>query len=430
MNKNILFFICLFLFEKKIQTTDLVPGPDSSKKVFYLPMKKDHKYGDDICYYRQEIDEKHDYIVYYVKPCEKGRYCETEVENQPFGFCRDVPTNAIDFPTYEGDCTSNGECPNNLFCDGKCKSDCSDSQISFLSDIDSFCKPSGTKTNDDGKHCRMYSYRIGNNDPKQIESSETTYGKYPGLPKQCGIIRYKDYTLSYLPNGGSTFKSYTKWEKESEEWCTIGEAEDGDFVKHWKYCKSGFTLRFFPKGDLVDPSIEDVINPSTTPVYHQDPIEMCVTPIQIDKSNPEVGTIVTYKIKDGDEHKYNYYRYYDYNVEDSDGNVVGHNVLNDEDIIKSQIYTQFSEEFKNANDEDKKSCYEIPDDNVGNCQNIKLLKLYYFYKNTKEYLFYKDRKDLEKVLHFKIQNKYHRYYEFSSYLNFNYLFLLLILILL
>lgn len=70
MNRNILFFICLVLFVKKIQasTPDF---PNGNRKIFYLPMEKDHKYGDDIFYYRQEIDEKLDYTVYYIKPCEK-----------------------------------------------------------------------------------------------------------------------------------------------------------------------------------------------------------------------------------------------------------------------------------------------------------------------------------------------------------------------
>ena len=385
-------------------------------------MKKDHKYGDDICYYRQEIDEKHDYTVYYVKPCEKGKYCETEIENQPFGFCKDVPTNAIDFPTYEGDCNSNGECPTGLVCDGKCKLECSTGEFAFrddlsLNSLDNFCKSSGTKTNDDGKHCKMYEYTISSSDPKYITNSEITYGKYPGLPKECGITRYKPVSLSY--SSGTTYKTYTKWVEESKEWCTIGEAEDGDFVDDSRFCKSGFTLLFFPNGDLVDPSNSEAH-------YRQYPQKMCVTPIQIDKSNPEVGTIVTYKIKDGDEHKYNYLRY-NYQVDSHD---VLEEDLDEYTVIKSQLYTQFIEEFKNASEEDKKSCYKIPQGNEGNCQNIKLLKLFYFSENINDYLFYKDRKDLEKVLHFKIQSEYHRYYELSSYLNLNYLFLLLILILL
>ena len=415
MYRNFLVFICLLLFEQTILLS-------TNREILYLPMKKDHKYGDDICYYRDEIDEKHDYAVYYVKPCEKGKYCETEVSEQPFGFCRDILTNATDFPTYEGDCNSNGECLDGLNCDnGKCKKVCDSPDenhpdFPFYDNISSIeCLSYGTKTTDDGKHCILREHHFQTSDPKYYYFEEFK-GKYPGLPKECGIVRYKEITEIDRNNPvitatGTTYNSYTKWVLDSKEWCTIGEAEDGDFVEHSKFCKSGFTLLFYPKGDLVDPS-------NTRAYYTETTKEMCVTPIQIDKSNPEVGAIVTYKIKDGNEQKYSYYKYYH------------NNNIAEDSVIKSHLYTEFIEEFNNSSDEDKKNCYRIPQGNVGNCQNIKLLKLYYFSGHIKEYLFYKDRKDLEKVLHFKIQKIYHRYYELGNYLNLNYLFLLLILILL
>ena len=419
MNKSIFRFICLLLIEQTI----LQNVPNSAKKVFYLPMKKDHKYGDDICYYREEIDEKHDYTIYYVKPCEKGKYCENEVDNQPFGFCRDIPTNATDFPTYEGDCNSNGECLKDLDCDnGKCKkitkvcpsADVSHPDFPFFDTLGSFtCHGYNDKTTDDTKSCKKYDPQFSNTNPKYYTGSDITYGKYPGLPKVCGITRYTSITDNYdvTTSTGTVQKSYERWIKESEDWCTIGEAEDGDFVVNEIYCKSGFTLEFYPNKDLIDPSNSDA-------GYSQSRLKMCVTPIKIDKSNPEVGTVVTYKIKDGNEQKYNYDKYYTSTA------------LDDETVLKSQLYKEFSEEFQNASDEDKKNCYRLPQNIAENCQNIKLLKLYYFHEKINEYLFYKDTKDLEKVLHFKIQRLYHRYYDLSNYLNLNYLFLLLIIILL
>lgn len=426
MKRNILIFIYLLLFEQTILLS-------TGREKFYLPMKKNHKYGDDICYYRDEIDEKHDYTIYYVKPCEKGKYCEDEINDQPFGFCRDILTNATDFPTYESECNSNGECLDGLDCDnGKCKkTTCTNTQFAFRQNLNSItCESDTTKTNTEGKYCYLYEAKYMPSDPKYYYP-EITKGKYPGIPKECGIIRYKsipDVSHSLLPteSGTSIYKSFTRWIKESEEWCTIGEAEDGDFVDDWRFCKSGFTLLFYPNGDLVDPSNREV-------GYIQNKIKMCVTPIQIDKNNPEVGTIVTYKIKDGNEQKYNYFKYYDSFIPDDPTDPEGPGTYIDFDettVIKSQLYTQFVEEFKSANDEDKINCYRIPQGTVGNCENIKLLKLYYFYTHIKEYLFYKDRKDLEKVLHYKIQKEYPRYYEISTYLNIKYLLLLLILILL
>lgn len=76
----------------------------------------------------------------------------------------------------------------------------------------------------------MLEYEIGSCDPKTITWTEETLGKYTVLSKECGITRYKTITLTYLPSGGTTYKSYTKWIEESKELCTIGEAEDGDFV--------------------------------------------------------------------------------------------------------------------------------------------------------------------------------------------------------
>ena len=411
MNRNILLFISLCLFEQIIL---IIPN----RQFFFLPMKKNNKYGDDICYYRQEIDDKHDFAVYYVKPCEKGKYCEDVGDNE-FGFCKDILTTPIDFPTYEGNCNSNGECLSDLDCDnGKCIYKCpNNNEYPFRYDFNHFdCVPSSFKKTDDGKHYKIYKPTFETSNSKSFNGYEETYGKYPGPPKEKGIIRYTSITDYYPITTADNYESYTRWIKESEDWCTIGEGEDGVFVTNKKFCKSGFTLKFYPKGDLIDPNI---------PRYNynsENLQEMCVTPIQIDKNNPEVGgIIVTYKINDGNELKYNYKKYY------HDDN------LNENVVIKSQIYTQFIEEFNNSSDEDKKSCYKISLDSqvdMGNCQNIKLLKLYYFYFNINDYLFYKDRKDLEKVLHFKIQNDFHRYYEFSSYLNLNYLFLLLILILL
>ena len=431
MNRYILVFICLFLIEQILAISTA-----SSRSVILLPMKKDHKYGDDICYYR-EIDEKLDYAVYYVKPCEKGKYCEDEVSsNQPFGFCRDIETNATDFPSFGEACSTNGECQNNLICDGKCKweTECSATSggISYTqvqNGINSFsCRPSNYKQFD-SKFCKWYDGSNDENDPKRYRSDGPYDGIFPGLPKECGIIRYKTVTdVDPTPINSSppfTYKSYTKYVEQGREWCSIGEANDGDFVTDSRFCKSGFSLLFYPNQDLVDPS-------EGISVYTENQSKMCVTPIKIDLNNPLVGCLITYKVGEGSEKKYNVHKYYSPPSSSYPPSPLpsSSSICDKDIIIKSQIYSQFIEEFNNATDEDKKDCYRIPQGIEGNCQNIKLLELYYYYNNIEEYLFYKDRKDLEKVLHFKIQQTYPRYYELSNYLNLNYLFFFLILILL
>ena len=433
MKGNILIFLCLFLIEQQVA----LPNKED-RDYIYLPMKKDHKYGDDICYYR-EIDEKLDYAVYYVKPCEKGKYCENAISGyKPFGFCKDILTNITNFPGYGESCNTDGECQGNLICDGQCKKDCSHLPSNpgyspVQTDIDMFrCRASTYKVFDESTFCEWNNEEYRSTDPKSyIIPTTTYYGKYQGLPKECGIISFKAITdVDPSPITTTTpysYRTFTRYIELGKKWCNIGEAKDGEFVVNKRFCKSGYTLKFYPNGNLDDPSY-----PSAN--YNEVLQEMCVTPIQVDLNNPLAGCVITYKGEGGNEYKYNVLKYYiDYNDPNSlsltyDSSNDYTLVCNEYIVIKSQLYTNFTEEFNNASDEDKKHCYKLPKGDAGNCENIKLLELMYFYNNPKEYLFYKDREDLEKVLHYKIQDKYHRYYELSTYLNVNLLFLILFLI--
>ena len=431
MNINILFVIFLFLIEHYLALPAI-----SSRNYIFLPMKKDHKYGDDICYYR-EINEKLDYAIYYVRPCEKGQYCENEVSSdQPYGFCRDVETNITDFPGFGDSCSTEGECQNGLTCENsKCNLKCGSASTQIQYGYNNFyCRPNNLVQFDDNVYCKWYNIEFNTNDPKsyiQPTSTDTLYkGKFPGFPKECGIIEFKpieDVDPSPVSTSPNTYNKYTRYVIQGKKWCSIGEAKDGDFVEDARFCKSNFALKFYPKGDLIDPSYTSTV--TFTEIYQEDKYDMCVTPTQIDLNNPLTGgCVITYKGADGSEHKYNVLK-----AELSSTEV--ENLCDKDNLIKSQLYSEFIDEFNNASEEDKRNCYKIPQGSprgteyTGNCQNIKLLKLYYFYHNIKDYLFYKDRKDLEKVLHFKIQQSYHRYYELSNYLNFNYLFFFLIIIL-
>lgn len=415
MNKNILIFFFLFLIDQEFYVFPL--PQEEERQIYYLPMKKDHKFGDDICYYR-EIDEKLDYATYYVRPCEKGKYCHDEISSdQPFGYCRDILTNATDFPSYGEACSSNGECQTGLYCDGTCKKKCSNTNEPNPLQVNKnsiTCVPDDYKKLD-AKYCTWYEPTYNQGTPKHylLNQDDITDGKFPGMPKECGIIRFtpiNDYDRPGVTNsnGETTFKTYTRYFKQSEEWCSIGEAQDGDFVQDKYFCKSGFTLKFYPNGGLDDPS-EDI----TT--YTEQKYDMCVTPTAIDLSNPLVGCIITYKIGGGSEQKYAASKF---GVS-----------CNEYIILQSKLYGEFIEEFNNASEEDKINCYRIPQSIVGDCGNLKLLKLYYFYMRPEQYLFYKDRKKLETVLDYKIQTTYHRYYQSSTYLIHKYLFFILILLL-
>ena len=82
-----------------------------------------------------------------------------------------------------------------------------------------------------------------------------------------------------------------------------------------------------------------------------------------------VGCLITYKGPDGNEHKYNVDKYYD-----SQPLSVVSEICNKDILIKTQLFSEFINEFNNANDEDKKNCYKILDDKEGNCQNLALIR--------------------------------------------------------
>ena len=305
-------------------------------------MKKDHKYGEDICYYR-EIDEKLDYAIYYVRPCEKGQYCEDEISgNQPYGFCRDVETNITDFPGFGDSCSTNGECQTDLTCDNsKCTLKCPSSSTQIQKDYNSYyCRPSNYKQFDDNEYCEWNSIDFRQSDPKSyIRSSTIYYGKFPGFPKECGIIEYKqieDVDPSAPATSPNTYIKYTRYVKQGKKWCSIGEAKDGDFVTNARFCKSNFALKFYPKGDLVDPSYESTVDGRD--LYTEELHDMCVTPTQIDLNNPLTGgCVITYKGADGSEHKYNVNKYYT--------GTPPSNLCDKDILIKSQLYSEFIDEF-------------------------------------------------------------------------------------
>ena len=378
------------------------PSPVGTPSYIYLPMKKDHKYGDDICYYR-EYDEKLFYDIYYVRPCEKGKYCQKEVNNgQPFGYCVDLQTNTTTISNLDGSCESDYECQNGLSCENsKCSYTCT-YQI-YHHDLTGFgCHDSSYKQLESNQ-CKFYEYPKDSNNFYSDTPDTTIKGKYPGLPNECGKINYKPYDYAYINPSTGVVEKDSKYLVESREWCTIGSVPDNEFVDDAEYCKSGFTLDFFPNKQLKDPSKGG----------NNDEDKMCVTPIEIDLENPYVGggCIITYKIGDQNPKKYK---------------ATGSALCSQDIIIKSERHREFAEAFNSASEEDKQNCYAI-DTYKYRCKNVNLIKLWYFKKHPEDYLFYKDRKKLEKVLDYKIQKEYPTYSEFSQYLNYSYLLFLIIL---
>ena len=237
------YLILLFVISYEQVDIPTLPGHPpssvSSTSYIYLPMKKDHKFGDDICYYR-EYDEKLLYYIYYVRPCEKGKYCQKEVSNgQPFGYCVDILTNTTTISNLDGACESDFECQNGLKCENsKCsKYLCSD-QV-YHHDITTFgCHVSSYKQLESNQ-CEFYEYPKDSNNFYSETSDNTIKGKYPGLPNKCHKINYKTYDYPYNNPSTGVVEKDTIYLVENREWCTIGSVPDNEFVGYPEYCQSG-----------------------------------------------------------------------------------------------------------------------------------------------------------------------------------------------
>ena len=405
---KIFYFLLLFLIS--YEQTPVIPNlsfpTDSSTSYMYLPMKKDHKYGDDICYYR-EYDDKLKYYIYYVKPCETGKYCQYETGHEPFGYCIDIQINPSTISKWKESCETKVDCQSGLTCDNsKCVSTSTCSTEFYQADpLNIDCLQNNEKIDD--KYCLRYEYGFDSNNDIDWSKTTTYHGNYPGLPYDCGLIHYKSHNYKALNSNGN-YVDDVKYITENIEWCTIGSVPDGEFVSSADYCYSGFTLNFYPNKLYENPS----------KYYTSQTLEkLCVTPISIDENNllANGNCIITYKIGDGNPKQYN--------LQLGSGATCTHTT-----IIESELHRQFADAFKEASDEDKQNCFDI-DSYKYHCKNSKLIKLWYFKNNLDDYLFYKDRDKLKKVLDFKIQRKYPTY-AFSKYLNFSYLLFLLFLIIL
>ena len=396
-------FYLILLFVISFEQTPSIPNtnePISNTNYIYLPMKKDHKFGDDICYYR-EYDDKLNYYIFYVKPCEKGKFCQSQITAQPFGYCIDLLTEPATLSKWKESCESINDCQSNLICENsKCIYGlCSNEEDAYQKDKINFdCLGNNEKIDDN--FCEKYEYT---NDPTTNRPSLTYkyYGNYPGLPNVCGLSKYKPF--NYKHSTGSELVDDVLYRIESKGWCTIGSVSDNEFVDNEKYCYSGFALDFYPNKLYNEPSKYDLSSNRMK--------KLCVTPISVDVNNELAnGCIITYKISEQSPKQYK----------------MGSSPCSHTLVIESERYRDYIDAFKEANDEDKKNCYDI-DNYPYHCKNEKLIKLWYFYKYPEDYLFYKDRDKLKTVLDFKIQRKYPTY-AFNQYLNYSYFLFLLFLI--
>ena len=343
-----------------------------SDKNIYLPMNKDSKYGEDICRY-------HDDGYFYVKPCEKGKYC-ADTSSSSYTYlqtCYDIPKVK---PTsiFTESCKNSFECYDNLECiSEKCTKFCPTGE--FLTGEGS-CK--GDALLVEGKYCYLNKY-----DSSTGVRTSRTYSPAE-KNKKCG-----KYNLGQLP-GTSNIGRYTII---SEEFVYKGTVQDGEYVKEMEFCESGYALYFYPNGKNQDPS--GIIG--TNDIYLR-----CITPISV-----ETDCSILYQL-DGEEFVYNLNQIM---TTPAQSNKIYNAFCEQEYIkIKSERYREF---YKNITDEERNTCGELDGKNKYTCENRELIKSWYFYSHPEQYILYNGREKLEKVLDYLIQMEYPSYYSSSQFLN-------------
>jgi len=376
-----------------------------------LPMNKDSKYGDDVCSYTD--DEKK-----YVKPCEKGKFCDTssaintidylkgKYENDKTSkieICQDLP-NVTAFYTYKGSCSNDFECEQGYECIGN--------ECSYKCDSDDFLYHYNTFTcidkNQKGSEGICHEVTI-----KQDGTIEEKFTS-PVPNKICGKL-----TLLDDPRDSKKGIYYVN----KEEYVYKGEVEDGEYVTREDLCKSGFALYFYKGGKSKDPRDTSTASTNTMQL-------MCVTPISINSKLTETSSPITvdecsinYKINEnGDILRYNIAQL------DAPKTLINNYCKSNDRFYIKLKHEKYKEFYTKITEEERETCGDLDYTNKYTCQNNELIKAWYYYKNPKDYAIYNDRKKLGKVIDYLIQQKY-PCYSLSKYISkklFYLLFLLLI----
>ena len=407
MNKYIFLFIYLFSFSFCYET---------------LPMKKNYKYGDDICQYYDKDSEN-----YYVKACGEGKYCaknpaDYDIVRSTFYTCLDVPK-SLGIKTLGESCNSDFECEEGLECKNVCTKDCG---------------PTNKKP-----------YRIGPNDFSCVDNANRASGSCYNVVSQWvgGVSGSTQYTYQYESvKKGQTCGHITKFNStnngihsiQTMTPAEVGTLEDGEYVTDAKLCKSGFALYFYADQKLIDDSNDYMYL-------------MCVTPTNVFKhrevspgSSGSPGFIISYTINGGEEYLYNSDQLsgkYTLKIRRAQDNYNPITYSTSDDISTSMSYDphllvraqRFKEYIGNLTDaSEREKCGDLENDqeNILNCNNKDVLKAWYFYKHPNEYLRYVDKEDFEGVVDYMIQQEFYSYPGLGNLLNMNFLILIGLLFLL
>jgi len=375
-----------------------------------LPMKKDSKYGDDVCSYTKNSHK-------YVKHCKKGQYCDNLLidtlespsidsffEETKIEICQDLPNITSLYTLGETSCKNDFECESSYKCIGNvCSIKCDDGY--FYSKYANDCKDISDKGTDG--FCVEITKRKGQTD---------IYKYSPPKPnKICGKLTFADD-----PNDNKKGIYYVN----KKEYVYQGEVEDGEYVDHrmQKLCKSGFALYFFKDGKTEDPKDENAVG--NNEMYLR-----CVTPISISKSKDNKW-FINYKLNEnGETFRYNVEKLRNLIIDPTESMYNEIKAYCTENIAKyiKLASEKYREYYTNMSEEERKTCEYLDTSNKYTCENNNLIRSWYFYMNPEKYSAYNDRKKIRKVVDYLIQKKY-PCYSLSQFISIKFIYLLFLLL--
>ena len=432
------------MFIKIICIVVLLDFSLSEYDALYLPMEKNSKYGDDVCFYTEK--EQH-----YVKPCEKGKFCRSANintldytrgnvhETSSISICQDLPNINTFYASSEEGCKHDFECEIGYKCVGNVCSDKCESGEFYYDGFDRPTAPTRLSNPNDptSTYTPISAEAFDNTNPYDIysisgckdnsdkasdgvcyettlKSDGTRTNKFgpPVKNKICGKLTFDDDPRT----GYKGIYYVTKY-----EYVYKGEVEDGGYVNNAELCKSGFALYFFKDGKTKDPKDEST---TVNNIMHL----RCVTPISASLDNNGICSI-NYKINEDAE----IYRYNVKNLESLTNkppykHIGMENYCMDSNSIYTKfIYEKYREFYSKISEEERKTCGDLDNTNKSTCENNELIKLWYSHKYPKRYLAYNDRKKIGKVLDYYIQSQY-PCYSLSKFLSIQSIYLLFLLL--
>lgn len=356
------FLLLLFLISPNLSAYQ------SLKKYYGFDNIKDK---DDVCAINYAS-------VTYVKPCENGKYCQ---DLGGISLCVDAKKTVS--PKSIGQaCSSNSECIPGLFCDGTCKSSCSDyNKQDFINNFGNYdCKDTHIQEG-------LYYYREFNNDNTPKDS--TKIHNPIDIFKVGGKIHFHSQKIS---------DNIYQYHEEKKELAYIGTVKDNEFVENPLACSSGFAIELYPDGTL-----KDTYNSGYNTKYYK-----CVTVKDIGYYNNSCYV----KYGDNDE------VYFKSSTFPS---------CNQYLLTKIKLFQKYIEVYTPEKQQscDKSENYNEP----FTCNDDEVRKWYYFYNNPDEYLLYYNEKDDKgtDITTYLIQQDYNSF-QSADILNIKYIILLLFLL--